>query len=206
MPARSQSILPTRRAGAQLALTFAMSSFIASPLVEGVIGCAIDVHRALGPGLLESAYDRCLAHELSLRSIAYRRQIPLPVVYKGIDLDCGYRVDYVIEGQLLLEIKAVDRLLPIHQAQLLTYLRLLRLRQGLLMNFNVALMTHGIKSMLNGVPTEGNTAETRGEAVQKPAGVEMVSTTTGGGLETSDASRGPSQGGDSTRDSTRVSS
>lgn len=135
-------------------MLFGMSSFVASPLVERVIGCAIDVHRVLGPGLLESAYDRCLAHELSLRKIRYRRQIPLPVVYKGIDLDCGYRVDYVVEDELLLELKAADRLLPIHQAQLLTYLRLLRLRQGLLMNFNVALMTHGIKSMLNGAQIE----------------------------------------------------
>ena len=131
-----------------------MSSFIASPLVESVIGCAIDVHRVLGPGLLESACDRCLAHEFSLRKIWYRRQIPLPVVYKGIDLDCGYRVDYVVQDELLLELKAVDRLLPIHQAQLLTYLRLLRLRQGLLMNFNVALMAQGIRSMLNGAQTE----------------------------------------------------
>ena len=136
-----------------------MSTFVASPLVESVIGCAIDVHRVLGPGLLESAYDRCLAHEFSLRKIRYRRQIPLPVVYKGIDLDCGYRVDYVVQDELLLELKAVDRLLPIHQAQLLTYLRLLRLRQGLLMNFNVALMAQGIRSMLNGAQTELNLSE-----------------------------------------------
>ena len=121
---------------------------VRSPLVETVIGSAIEVHRALGPGLLESTYDRCLAYELSLRHVDFVRQHPLPVVYKDVRLDCGYRVDYIINGQLVVELKAVDHLLPIHQAQLLTYLKLLQIRQGLLINFNTPVLTAGVKSLL----------------------------------------------------------
>ena len=121
---------------------------VTSSLAETVIGCAIEVHRALGPGLLESAYDRCLAHELGLQGIDFVRQAPLPVAYKGVNLDCGYRIDFIIDGRLVVELKTVDRLLPIHQAQVLTYLKLLQIKQGLLINFNTPLLVAGLKSLL----------------------------------------------------------
>jgi GxxExxY protein len=106
------------------------------------------VHRQLGPGLLESTYDRCFAHELSLSGLAFLRETPLPVVYKGIELDWGYRVDYLIESELLVELKAIETLLPVHEAQALTYLKLLGLRQALLINFNVVRLKQGLKSVL----------------------------------------------------------
>jgi GxxExxY protein len=105
------------------------------PLTSRVIGAAIEVHRHLGPGLLESAYEECLCWELGEAGLAARRQVPLPVVYKGVRLDLGYRFDVVVEDRLLLELKSVDKLLPIHEAQLLTYLRLSELKTGLLLNF-----------------------------------------------------------------------
>ena len=108
------------------------------PLTERVIGLAIEVHRALGPGLLESAYEECLCLELERAGFGYARQVPLPVVYKGRRLECGYRLDVVVESALILEIKSVEQLLPIHDAQLLTYLRLSRQKVGLLVNFNTA--------------------------------------------------------------------
>src|SRR5882724_342479 len=101
-------------------------------LSEQVIGATIEVHRRLGPGLLESAYCACLAHELSLRGISYQREAPVPIEYKGIKLDCGYRLDFVIEGKIVLEIKSVETLTSVHEAQLLTYLKLTKLRVGLL--------------------------------------------------------------------------
>ena len=119
-----------------------------SELAQTVIGAAIEVHSALGPGLLESAYDRCLAHELQLRGLTFVRQRRLPIDYKGISLNYGYRVDFVVEGALVLELKTVDRLLPVHKSQLFTYLRLLQVRQGLLLNFHVEFMRDGIKSVL----------------------------------------------------------
>jgi GxxExxY protein len=114
-------------------------------LTEAVIGAAIEVHRALGPGLLESAYETCLCHELGLRHIHFQRQLELPVVYKGMPLDAGYRLDIVVERQLILELKAVDRLMPVHEAQLLTYLKLANLHVGLLLNFNVPALKDGIR-------------------------------------------------------------
>ena len=93
------------------------------PLAESIIGAAIEVHRNVGPGLLESAYDRCLAHELTLRNVPFVRQISLPVNYKGVRVHCGYRIDYIVDGRILIELKAVERLLPIHHAQVLTYHR-----------------------------------------------------------------------------------
>ena len=101
-----------------------------------IIKCAMKVHSALGPGLLESAYEECLCFELSRDGIAHSRQVRLPVVYKDVRLDCGYRMDLVVETQLIVEIKAVERLLPLHDAHMLTYLRLSRCKVGLLMNFN----------------------------------------------------------------------
>jgi len=110
-----------------------------------VIGCAIEVHKALGPGLLESAYEECLVHELGLRGITHSRQHPLPVEYKGVRLDCGYRIDVLVGKTLILELKAVESLLPIHEAQVLTYMRLARIPVGLLINFNVPRLRDGIK-------------------------------------------------------------
>ena len=118
------------------------------PLTERVIGLAIAVHRELGPGLLESAYEECLCYELKNGGIDFARQVPLAVNYKDVRLDCGYRLDVVVSHKLLLEIKAVERLLPIHQAQILTYLRLSRISVGLLMNFNVAVLKEGIRRIV----------------------------------------------------------
>jgi GxxExxY protein len=113
-------------------------------LTEQIIGAAIEVHRELGPGLLESAYEQCFCHELHLRGLLFQCQINLPVEYKGLKLDCGYRVDVVVKDSVVVELKSVEQVLPIHQAQLLTYLRLSGKRVGLLINFNVALLKNGI--------------------------------------------------------------
>lgn len=119
-----------------------------SPLVEKVIGCAIEVHRTIGPGLLESAYDACLAHEFQLNGVAFERGVAIPILYKGVHLNCAYRADFVVEKELLIELKSVEHLQPIHQAQVLTYMRLLNLRQGLLMNFNVHKLVDGLRNLL----------------------------------------------------------
>ncbi len=113
-------------------------------LTRVILGAAIEVHKALGPGLLESVYEECLCHELRLIGVVYERQVELPVTYKGVKLDCGYRLDLVAEDTVLLELKSVERLLPIHEAQLLTYMRLSGKKVGLLLNFNVAVMRDGI--------------------------------------------------------------
>ena len=118
-------------------------------LTERVIGACIEIHRALGPGLLESAYEECLCHELSIAEIKFERQKPLPVHYKAVNLDCGYRLDLVVEQKLIVELKAVESLLPIHEAQLLTYLKLSGLTLGLLINFNVPVLKSGIKRIAN---------------------------------------------------------
>jgi GxxExxY protein len=118
-------------------------------LMERLIGACIEIHRALGPGLLESAYEECLCHELKSAGLAFERQKPLPVRYKDVNLDCGYRLDLVVEDRLILELKSVDQLLPIHEAQLLTYLKLSGLTLGLLVNFNVPALKAGIKRIAN---------------------------------------------------------
>ena len=117
-------------------------------LSERVIGCAMEVHRRLGPGLLESAYEACLAHELSLHAVAFETQVALPIAYREIRLDCGYRLDFLIEKRLIVEIKSVSELSPVHQAQLITYLKLAKMRVGLLINFNVTLLRHGLKRVV----------------------------------------------------------
>ncbi len=117
-------------------------------LTESVIGFAIEVHRTLGPGLLESAYQECLCYELKANAIAFGRQVALPVIYKTVKLDCGYRMDLVVDNLLVLELKTVEKILPIHEAQLLTYLRLSGMRTGLLLNFNTAVLKNGIKRMV----------------------------------------------------------
>ena len=114
-----------------------------------VIGAAIEVHKALGPGLLESAYEECLCRELVLRKISFERQKELPREYKGVNLECGYRLDVVVAGKLILELKSCETLQPIHHAQLLTYLKLTGIKHGLLLNFNVPVLKDGIKRISN---------------------------------------------------------
>ena len=118
-------------------------------LTGEVIGAAIEVHRNLGPGLLESAYEACLCHEFELRRMPFKRQVELPIEYKGLKLDCGYRLDAVVADRLILELKACEALLPIHEAQILTYLKLTGLKTGLLINFNVPILKNGIKRIVN---------------------------------------------------------
>ena len=117
------------------------------PLTEKVIGCAIEVHRVLGPGLLESAYEECLAFELKLAGFDVARQVELPVRYKSLDLDCRYWIDLLINDSLIVELKTVETFLPIHEAQLLTYLRLSKIATGLLINFNVPVLKNGLRRM-----------------------------------------------------------
>ena len=117
-------------------------------LSHQVIGAAIEVHRQLGPGLLESAYELCLAEELAIRGIHFERQVPLPAVYRGHPLEFGYRIDFVV-GRIAIEVKAVEAILPVHRAQLLTYLRLKKLPIGLLLNFEVPVLREGIVRLVN---------------------------------------------------------
>ncbi len=121
-------------------------------LSNRIIGAAIEVHKTLGPGLLESIYEECLAQELSLRGLSFERQKPLIVTYKGKTLDCGYRLDIVVEKQIIIELKSCENIEPIHKAQLLTYLKLSDLRLGLLLNFNVPMMRDGIVRIVNTLP------------------------------------------------------
>ena len=118
-------------------------------LSSKIIGSAIEVHKALGPGLLESVYEECLCHELSLKGFSFERQKLLPVEYKGKQLDCGYRLDVVVEKAIIIELKSCERIEPIHKAQLLTYLRLSGLQLGLLLNFNTLVMRDGIVRVVN---------------------------------------------------------
>jgi GxxExxY protein len=121
-------------------------------ILHRIIGAAIEVHRHLGPGLLESAYQSCLAFELKQLGLKLEEQKPLPVVYKKVKLDCGYRLDFVVENEIIIEIKAIEKLLPIHDAQLLSCLRLTEKRVGLLMNFHVPVLKNGLKRIVNEFP------------------------------------------------------
>jgi len=118
---------------------------------ERSLGCALKVHRALGPGLLESAYEACLSYELSKQGIQHQRQLSLPVVYDGIQIDLGYRLDLLIEGLVVIEVKAIDHLTDVHRAQLLSYLKLGGYKLGYLLNFNVKMLNHGICRLANGL-------------------------------------------------------
>lgn len=129
---------------------------------QAIIGAAIEVHRTLGPGLLESAYEQCLSHEFSLRNIPFERQKPLRVDYKGILLDCGYRLDFLVAGLVVVEVKAMECLLPIHQAQLLSYLKLGGWKLGLLINFHTALLRDGIKRVVLGLEESPNSVARSG--------------------------------------------
>ena len=117
-------------------------------LTSRIIGAAIEVHRHLGPGLLESAYETCLAYELAQRGLTYERQKPLPLVYKEIHLDQGYRVDLLVDGKVIVEVKVVDNIAPVHEAQVLSYMRFSGCQIGLLLNFNVTLLKHGIRRFI----------------------------------------------------------
>jgi len=114
-----------------------------------IIGAAIEVHKVLGPGLLESTYEECICHELNMRDVSFERQKPLPLIYKGRSLDCGYRLDLVVEDAIVVELKSCNNIEPIHEAQLLTYLKLSGLKLGLLLNFNVPVMRNGIVRIVN---------------------------------------------------------
>ena len=132
-----------------MTIGMSINTTVPHDLIEGdltseILGAAIDVHRVLGPGLLESAYEACMCRELTLRDIPFRTQVALPVHYKGVHLDCGYRIDLVVCERAIVELKSVERLAPIHESQLLTYLRLSKIRVGLLINFNVPLLPRGI--------------------------------------------------------------
>ena len=123
-------------------------------LSSKIIGAAIEVHKNLGPGLLESTYEECLCFELTLRGLSFKRQEPLPIVYKGTKLDCGYRLDIIVENAVVIELKACDKIEPIHRAQLLTYLKLSGLNLGLLLNFNTPVMRDGIVRIVNELKEE----------------------------------------------------
>ena len=121
-------------------------------VTQAIIGAAIEVHKHLGPGLLESAYEACTAFELAERGLHVEQQKPLPLLYKKVRLDCGYRLDIIVEEKVIVEIKAVDKLLPLHEAQLLSYLKLTRCKAGLLINFNVQKLVNGIIRVVNNFP------------------------------------------------------
>ena len=124
------------------------SGFVFNELSHRVVGCAIEVHRSLGPGLLESTYEQCLAYELSMNGIGFQLQHPLPVVYKDVRLDCGYRVDVLVEGELILELKSVEKLSGVHESQLLSYMKLAGVKHGFPINFNVEVLKDGLKSFV----------------------------------------------------------
>ena len=130
----------------------AAESLRINQITEAVIGAAIDVHRELGPGLLETAYEQCLCYELSARRLAFRRQLPLPVKYKAIQLDCGYVLDLLVENSVIVELKSVEKIHPVHEAQLLTYLKLSKVSVGLLINFFVPILKDGVKRIVNNFP------------------------------------------------------
>jgi GxxExxY protein len=119
-----------------------------SELSASIIGAAMNVHRGLGPGLLESVYEACLCHEFSKAGIPFERQVPIPLVYDGVRLDCGFRADLIVQRKVIIEVKSVERLVPMHQCQLLTYLRLAKCRVGLLLNFNTSHLRQGIKRLM----------------------------------------------------------
>ena len=120
-------------------------------IADLVIGAAIEVHRALGPGLLESAYQRCLAHEFSLRGIRFQQEVAIDLNYKGLAVETAYRADFIVADHVVLELKAMDRIEPVHRAQVLTYLKWSEKRLGLLLNFNAALLKAGIHRVVNGL-------------------------------------------------------
>jgi GxxExxY protein len=116
-------------------------------LTQKVIGCAIEVHKQLGPGLLESTYEKCLLNELNLNGITTESQVALPIYYKGVKIEAGYRLDLLVDSELIIELKSVDKLIPVYSAQLLTYMKLSNINKGLLINFNVKKLTDGLRRL-----------------------------------------------------------
>jgi GxxExxY protein len=139
-------------------------------VTDKIIGAAIEIHRVLGPGLLESAYEECLCYELSQRQLPFRRQVALPVTYKGVKLACGYKMDLLVDDVVIVEFKTVETLLPVHSAQLLSYLRLAGKPVGLLINFNAAVLKSGLKRIVNQFSED---SASRRLGVEKP-GLEDV--------------------------------
>jgi GxxExxY protein len=129
--------------------TAEIRAVVENVLTDQIIGCAIEVHRHLGPGLLESVYEECLCYELSQIGLRFERQVQLPVTYKGIKLDCGHKLDLVVEDSVVVELKPIEDLAPVHQAQLLTYLKTSNKKVGLLINFNVQFLKNGLKRVVN---------------------------------------------------------
>lgn len=121
-------------------------------ITETIIGAAMNVHRALGPGLLESAYEACMVYDLGQAGLKVERQKPLPIIYRNVTLDCGYRLDLMVESEIIVEIKSIEKLLPIHKAQLMSYLKLANCNVGLLINFNVEILKNGIQRVVNDFP------------------------------------------------------
>jgi GxxExxY protein len=142
------SVLPPSSVLSPISVVNSSSQMLDNEITHTIIGAAIEVHRQLGPGLLESAYEECLCHELTALHLNFERQKPIPLVYKAAKLDCGYRLDLLIEGRIIVELKSVDGLGPIHEAIILTYLKLSGHKVGLLINFNVALLRDGIKRFI----------------------------------------------------------
>ena len=124
------------------------NSYRHSDITNEIIGCAIEIHKVLGPGLLESAYEECLAYELKCKGLKVERQKPVPVVYKDVKLECGYRLDLLVGGCVIVELKSIDYLLPVHEAQILTYLNFAKVEVGLLINFNETLLKNGIRKFV----------------------------------------------------------
>ncbi len=130
-----------------------MPNIQTDPVASAIIGAAIEVHRCLGPGLLEAAYKTCLTYELTQRSLRIETEVPVPVMFKGVQMECGFRLDLLVDRGVIVEVKSVEHLMPAHTAQVLTYLRLTGARQALLINFNSTTLTEGLRSFLgNGVP------------------------------------------------------
>ena len=129
--------------------TAEVRGLIENVLTDRIIGCAIEVHRHLGPGLLESVYEECLCYELSQLGLRFERQVHLPLIYKGIKLECGHKLDLVVEDSIVVELKSIEDLAPVHHAQLLTYLKSSNMRVGLLINFNVPILKNGLKRVVN---------------------------------------------------------
>jgi GxxExxY protein len=141
-----------------------------SELTRVVIGAAIDIHRTLGPGLLETVYEECLAREFTLRNIPFERQKPIPLVYKDLKLECGYRLDFLIDHRLVLEIKSIESIAPIHDSVMLTYLRLSETHLGLLINCNVPILKDGIKRYVWDYEEKDNAETQSGAEIRREAG------------------------------------
>jgi GxxExxY protein len=125
-----------------------MLEYKSDPLIPEIIGAAIEVHKQIGPGLLESVYEHCLCHELFTKSIEFKRQVPIPILYKGVKLNCGFRADLLIQDKIIIEIKSIDKLASIHRAQIISYMMIVRAPFGLLINFNVELLKTGLRKFV----------------------------------------------------------